>query len=609
VSAASISPLRLRAVAHVRRALAAGLVPLTIAGAGAGCGSSSTTGTSADPAGVVPASAPLYAGAIVRPEGALKGAAQSAGRALTSQADPYLHLVELLQTPGSPPIDFNRDLAPWLGTQAGVFASSLAYQSEIGQLLARLARGLLGGGSSAAGTFPFGAHGVHGAIVLDTRDAARARSFLGSQAGRAGAHAADYRGVAYEVTSGGIAFGVVDRFAVIGSESGMHSVIETTQGATSLARAPGYAKLLSFAPSGALAHVYANPNPSGSVKTSAGSVRTTAGSGGPSASNEPQGLHSLLRLLAGTREVNVSLVPSTTSIALDADALASGSAGAPGGLVSSSAEGTRALGELPGESWLAVGLGDVSATLGEDVQGLRSLASLGTTLVGRSGESSSTSTPELNIKGVLNAFLAPLSVLGANSAEARRDFQSWFGSAGIFASGSGLLELKGAVVIASKNPTLSQAAVGKLANQLRKAGGSVAAVSVPGTDASVSVRLPGLPIALYIANGRDSNGQTKFVIGLGEASVAAALNPPSKLSSAPSYAAAASVLGEGIQPSLMVDFPTLLSLLEGIGLAEDPTISKLVPYLRTLTTLDGGGKSLGGGVERLRLVLGLRAAG
>ena len=38
-----------------------------------------------------------------------------------------------------------------------------------------------------------------------------------------------------------------------------------------------------------------------------------------------------------------------------------------------------------------------------------------------------------------------------------------------------------------------------------------------------------------------------------------------------------------------------------MGLSEEPTISKLVPYLRTLTTVSGGGKSLGGGIERLRV--------
>jgi hypothetical protein len=96
------------------------------------------------------------------------------------------------------------------------------------------------------------------------------------------------------------------------------------------------------------------------------------------------------------------------------------------------------------------------------------------------------------------------------------------------------------------------------------------------------------------------------VIGLGEPSIVAALNPSSTLAAAASRAAAASALGEGIQPSVILDFPTLLGLLEGVGLSEDPSVSPFVPYLRSLTTLAGGGKTVGAGVERFRLVVGLR---
>ena len=58
---------------------------------------------------------------------------------------------------------------------------------------------------------------------------------------------------------------------------------------------------------------------------------------------------------------------------------------------------------------------------------------------------------------------------------------------------------------------------------------------------------------------------------------------------------------------MIVEFPTLLTLLEGVGLSEDPSISKALPTLRSLTTLAGGGKSLGGGIERFRLVAGLQS--
>jgi hypothetical protein len=139
-------------------------------------------------------------------------------------------------------------------------------------------------------------------------------------------------------------------------------------------------------------------------------------------------------------------------------------------------------------------------------------------------------------------------------------------------------------------------------------GASVQASSVTGTDAAVTAKLRGLPVALVIADGRGAGGQSKFVIGLGEASVATALNPSGTLASSPSSSAAAASLGEGAQPSLILDVPTLLSLLEGTGLAEDPSISGVVPYLRSMTTVSGGMHRLNPAVERFKLVVGLTPA-
>ncbi len=566
--------------------MATALLILTASTAMVGCGSSHTSATATDPAAAVPASAPLFAGAIVRPTGSQKAAASAAGRALTRQADPYLRLLTALQTPGSPPLDFGRDVAPWLGPSAGIFISSLtaAEESKIGGLLSGLARDLLSGSSAASG-FPFAAHGVQGAIVLDTSDAGKARSFLESQAKRAGAHASSYRGVAYQVTPEGTAFAVVHGLAVIGSVEGLQGVIDTTLGGPSLADAGGYAKLVSVAPSGTLAHVYLNPAASGATGTSPGGAGALA-------------------LLAGTRETNVSFVPSASSIGLDFDSLAA--PGTSGGLIASASQGAQAAGELPSESWLAVGLGNVGAGLGGDVQGLRAVVSLAGSLGGSSAGAPASGALSLN--SLLEAILKPLSVLGADSAEARRAFASWMGSVGVFASGTGLVDLKAGIVISSRNPSLSRAAVAKLGELLGKSGASVQPVAIAGTEAAVSVELSGLPVTLDVVDARAANGQTKFVIGLSEASVAAALNPSSTLASSAPYSAASTALGEGIRPSITVDFPTFLGLLEGLGLSEEPSISKLVPYLRNLTTLAGGGSSPGAGVQRLRIVAGLQHA-
>lgn len=576
----------------------------------AGCGSSSPTGTSADPAGVTPSSAPVYVGAVVRPEGSLRTEALAAGRNLTHQPDPYSRLLGVLQTPGSPTLDFGHDVAPWLGPNAGLFLSSLGSSEAIESLLQQ---GLAGGGSTGA-EWPFGAGGAQGAIVLDTSNLSAAKTFVSTQATRAGAHATSYRGVAYQASSGGDAsFAIVDKYVVLGTESGVRAVIETAQGGASLKGDSTYAQLLAVAPAGTLGHVYANPAALHAAGASAGAH------GGTSA----QGLPALLSVLGGTttRPLNVSLVPSSSSIALDADvgpghtAGTTGSAGATGaqsgGLVAAAAAGNRALAALPGESWLAAGLGDVGGALGGGLEGLHGLLSLASTL-GTSGGAGvgalSPSSPQatLSVKGLLEGLLKPLDALSANTAQARHDYLSWMGEAGVFASGTSVLELKGAVVIDSKNPAASRAAVTKLASALRQSGAEATPARIPGTEAAVEAKIRGLPITLVIADGRGADGQTKFVMGLGAASIEDALNPSSTLSGASSYSAAQTALGEGIQPSITVDFGTLLSLLEGVGLSEDPTISKFTPYLRSSTTLSGGGKNLGGGVERLRLVLGLQ---
>jgi hypothetical protein len=551
----------------------------------ASCGSSPSPGTAADPASAVPAGASIYAGASVRPGEPLKAAALAAGHALTRQADPYLRLLGLLQTPGSPALDFKRDLAPWLGTRAGVFLQSpggAAEAESAARLLNLLYRGLLG--SPGAIAFPFGAHGAQGAIVLDTTSASAASSFVAGQAKRAGARAASYRGVAYQLAAGGVAFGMVDRFAVIGSESGMHGVIDATQGGSALAHAPAYATLTAAAPAGTLAQVY--------VKAQ------------PARESNAESLAGVVGLLLNGRAASVSLVPSASSIALDADAASSGARTSPGGLLSSLAAGAGALNELPGESWLAIGLGEAGATLPQDVRGLRALLTLPSSLAGPTP--AVRPSAGLSVKGLLEGILAPLAVLSEESAQARRDFRSWMDSGGVFASGSGLLELKAGVVFSSHAAASSRAAVGKLAGKLKQQGDSVGATSIRGTEAAVSAQLPGLPVALDIAAGRDAGGHAKFVIGIGEGSVIAALAPPSTLSSAARRLTAAGVLGEGIQPSVLVDFPTLLGLLEGVGLLEDPTVAPFVPYLRSLTTLAGGAKSLAAGGERFRLVVGLQ---
>jgi hypothetical protein len=547
----------------------------------AGCGSSHSSGTSTAPSTVVPATAALYLEADVRPEGNEKSNAVAAGQALTHQKEPYARLVQALQTPGSPPLQFDRDVAPWLGPHAGAFVTSLAAANGLAPLLQQA---LLG--SQASLSFPFATAAATGALVLDTSDLERARSFVRTQAAHAGAQPTSYRGVSYEVSPGGVAFAVVSRFVVLGSEQAVRSVIDTNATGPALAHSSVYAGLIGKAPPEALAHVYA----AGRTGQSPAATSST-GTGG------------LLRLLTGGRDANVSVVPATNSLALYADTHVPTTGTGAAGLLDSGTEAGQAFDELPGDSWLAVGLGSLGPALGADLGALGEIASVGARAGGKSPSAG------LSVGGVLEGLLAPLEALAHASAHEQAELARWMGATGVFASGSGLLELKGAIVIESKNAAASRAAVGRLAALLRRSGNSAQAVTVAGTEAAASARVPGLPLMLYIAAGRDPSGIPKFVVGLGEQSIGEALHPASTMASSSARTTAASTVGEGLRPTLVFDVPMLVSLLEAVGLSEDSSISPLLPLLHGISSANGGVGSLGGGVERFKLVLGLTQSG
>ncbi len=587
---------------------------MTVAAAAlAGCGSSSSPGTSASPATVTPASTPLYLDAVVRPEGSLKTDATSAGRTLTGRQKPFEGLLKLLAGPTGKTPNYSKEVEPWLGPHAGVFLSAvdLARAQGLlgGELLKKaLSEGLTGveaalvdqtiasdrrssgqGGLSAA----LSSSGAQGALVLNTTNVNAARSFLEAQAHSAGAHSESYRGVTYQVSPDGVAEGIVHRFAVIGSEAGLKSVIDTAAGGPSLAQAAPYTKLTSTAESGALANAYFSPEELAHSAKAAGS------------SEEGSSILPLVEgLLSNPGQLYLSVIPSADSVAIDLDTLpstssTSGSSSAAGesssthpsdessgSAAAGSTSGAQVLRGLPGSSWLAIGFGDFGKTFAGNTQGLHALASL----------ASGVSLGSISF----GAAFAPLS---SHALNVQRDLLSWMGATGVYVSGSSVLSLQAAVVIDSKNPARSREAVAKFAQAYREAGGSTSPTSVPGTETAVTVKLPNFPLTLTLAYG-----QGKFVAGIGSSSIQEALKPQSTLAGTSSYTAAASALGQGIQPSALVEVHTLSGLIESLGLNQTPGFSGFASAVAPLSAIAvGGGESLPGGVTRARVVLGLQA--
>jgi hypothetical protein len=544
------------------------LALLTTGATIAGCGSS---GSSGDPASLAPASAPLYASLAVKPSGGSSGAASTAAKKLTHLAEPYGSVAQALLSSEGGHVEFKRDIEPWVGNDAGVFLTSLD-SSKLPRSSGSIQSLLEGGLSSAAsslGADAFASSGTQGAIVLETSDVGGARSFLAKRAHEQQAHSATYRGISYEVSSSGTAEGIVKDFAVIGSESGFKSVVDTSLGGAAITSAGGYAK----PPSDAIASAYVQPE---------ALVKAVHGAGGAAG----QGISLLSQLFAGSQSASLAVTPTSNSISLQGEIHSASGASAP----LFGQEGAKALGEVPSGAWLAAGLGNVGANLPRAFALLHGVASFATSTVFAS----------LGGPSIEKLFTA----LDSPSAKLQQDFGGWATTGTMFVSGTGLFNLQAALVIGSSEPTASRAAVGKLAKLMQSAGAEVSNTQVAGADAAVSVKLQGFPAVIFIADGHGANGQSKFVLGLGQQSVQGALAPSSTLSTSPAYSSASSALGGGIEPSLIVEFPTMLGFLEGLGLTQSPGISNLVPYFKSLGTLTAGATSQGG-IEHFRVVLGL----
>jgi hypothetical protein len=559
----------------IRSASGLGALLATV-GAVAGCGSSSSGST--DPATLVPASAPLYASVAIKPSGGSGGAAIVAAKKLTHLVEPYGSLAQaLLASTGGKP-NFKSEISSWAGERAGVFVTSLNVSKvPTSTSLQSLLQGGLSSLPSALGAGSFGSQGAQGAIVLQTSDVSGARSFLHKRASEQHAQTTAYKGISLEVSPSGVASGIVKNFAVVGSESGVHAVVDTSLGGAAITAATGYTK----AAADAIATVYAKPEAltgaiGGFAKAHKEPETGTAGSSGVTG----QGLSLLGQLFAGAQTVSLTASASENSLTLQGQI---DSAGATTPLFGP--EGAKALGELPGTSWLAAGVGDTGANLPRAFALLQGVASFGTSTVLSSFGGAS-------IEKLFTALDSP-------KAKLQQDFGSWAGAGGMFVSGSSLFNLQARLVIASKNPTESRAAVNKLASLIRQGGATVANASIPGTDAAVSVKLQGFPAVIFIADGAG-----KFVLGVGQQSVEGAISPSATLSTSPSYSTATTTLGGGIEPSLIVEFPTLLGFLESVGLAQSPGVSNLIPYLKSLGTLTAGATSQGG-VQRFKVVLGL----
>jgi Protein of unknown function (DUF3352) len=197
-----------------------------------GCGGDDTdTDAGADPAQVVPADAPLYAEAIVRPEGEQREEVEAALGQLLDTDDPGGEILDALEDEiaqqGSD-VSYTDDIEPWLGERAGAFFLNFEDASD-------------------------------GAVVAATTDEDAAREFIERVAEEESddVRDAEYEGVEY-VAADETAGGIVDGFAVIGSEAGFRAAVDASQDSPLSASGEYTSSIASVAEDG-LVTLYAAP--------------------------------------------------------------------------------------------------------------------------------------------------------------------------------------------------------------------------------------------------------------------------------------------------------------------------------------------------------------
>ena len=508
---------------------------LAVAALAAGCGSSSGGNGNADPASVVPGSAPVYASVLIKPEGDQKAQLEAALKKVLKTNDPGAKVEQLFNSATKKDgVNYKDDVKPWIGNRVGVFFTALSQNNS----------------------------GTQGAVVIPTSDKGAALDSV--RKGDKGVKKRSYRDVDYQVNDSNDASAAVGDFVVTGSEAGVKAVIDTSKDSGKAISQDEDFKKATAAAGGSdkLATLYLDLG---------GLIDSLVRSGAVDRQTALAIRQALTSTAAG--EVAASASATADNFTLDFAALGSGRATAGGG------DGPAALAGVPGDSWLGIGIGDLSGDINKALGQLGQLSALG----------------GANIDQVF-AQLKQQSGL-----DIRKDIIDWMGDAAIFVRGTSLSDIGGGLIIKSKDPQATATGIKRIAKLLRRQGQTVKAVSgVSGVDTGIQLEISRLPVYIVVAGD-------KFIAAVGKSSLDAALNDDASksLGESPGFQKAASQLGSGIKPAVFFAMSPLLQVLESAGVGSQASYQQAKPYLEAFSTVVAGGKQTGD-VGKGRIVISIR---
>jgi hypothetical protein len=308
-----VSPRRVRASLLVCAATAA----LLIAGCGGGGGGSVDVGPAAD----VPAHAPLYVDATVKPTGSAQTDAKAALSRILGTSDPGAKLISLIDKAGKaqPPAErftYQQDIAPWIGKQVGAFFTSFT-----------------GDGTGAA--------------VVETTNPQQALAF--ARKSESGATQTSQQGgtTVYTNPTDHDSFATVGSILLFGDDAAVKSAIEASSG-DSLGDSSDYKDAIDNLPDDRLGTFYTVP------KTLIAAIG--AGQIGPNS-------QALLQKTAGDQlDKPVSGALTATANTLNLDFVGGSAVDTPE---------SSLLGDVPSQAWLALGIGNLGDTVKSTVDQLK----------------------------------------------------------------------------------------------------------------------------------------------------------------------------------------------------------------------------------------------
>ena len=480
--------------------LAVLVLPVSFA---AGCGNTNEAASGASE--LVPAGSVMYGEANLKPEGDQKQAVDSIMSKFPGggeAGDKLKDLIEKAMRESDAPISFKKDIESWLGDEAAFFV------------------GGIGGSGDAKAS----------AVLVATTDEDKARDALEKSAeGKITTH--DYKDVEYLTDGSEEAGAVFDGFLVLGTEDGVRAAIDTSKGGKKLSDDETYKKALDDAADDRLGFFYVN---------------------------SPALLDAMREVGRGIPDSFRKFFQEPVAATIDADddgVVAEGHV--PAQLAQSFAffgEASDVLGELPADSWVALGQKDLGKLIGFYEEAFAAAAG------GRDA--------------IEREFKA------GTGLDLQQDVLSWMGDFGIFVRGTSLASLDGALVVQTSDEAKSERFLAALAHLARTQSDSGTQIQRRPGGYTVAIQGVPQPIHAFVESG-------KLVFAYGDAAAKDAVNPAKTLGDSPDFTSVKDSLGD-YNVSLYVLVKPILDLVDSTSAGDDADWQDAKPYLEPLNALVAG---------------------